>query len=148
MARVAIPLLLLWLAACTGGRRPLVPIEMPPAPLAGNSPSGAPAVRVEQPPPPVTISIPAPAADLAEIMTADPALRLVVEGYCDERGSAEFILALGDRRAESVRELLTQLGVTAARVDTVSYGEGKPQCTEATADCWQKNRRARIRYER
>ena len=88
------------------------------------------------------------AADLAEIMVADPALRLVVEGHCDERGSAEFNLALGDRRAESVRELLTHLGVPAARIDTLSYGEAKPQCTDASEDCWQKNRRAHIRHTR
>ncbi len=88
------------------------------------------------------------AARLSEFMTADPAIRLVIEGHCDERGSPEFNLALGDRRAESVREMLSQLGMDAARMTTISYGEARPDCGEATEACWQKNRRAHIRHER
>ncbi len=81
-------------------------------------------------------------------MAADTAIRLIVEGHCDERGSAEFNLALGDRRAESVRDLLSQLGIAANRMTTISYGEVRPECGEATEACWQKNRRAHIRHER
>ncbi len=88
------------------------------------------------------------AARLNEYMTADPAIRLVIEGHCDERGSPEFNLALGDRRAESVRETLSQLGMDATRMTTISYGEARPDCGDATEACWQKNRRAHIRHER
>jgi peptidoglycan-associated lipoprotein len=67
---------------------------------------------------------------------------IVVEGHCDERGSAEYNLGLGDRRGSSAREFLVQLGVPADRLKTVSYGKERPQCTESNEDCWQKNRRA------
>ena len=88
------------------------------------------------------------ASILKSHMAADAAIRLIVEGHCDERGSAEFNLALGDRRAESVRNLLAQLGIPAQRMTTISYGEAKPDCVDSTEACWQKNRRAHIRYER
>jgi peptidoglycan-associated lipoprotein len=88
------------------------------------------------------------AAILKSHMTSDSAIRLVVEGHCDDRGSAEFNLALGDRRAESVREVLAQLGLPAGRITTISYGEARPDCTDASESCWQKNRRAHIRHER
>lgn len=81
-------------------------------------------------------------------MEADAQIRLVIEGHCDERGSAEFNLALGDRRAEAVRDLLGQLGLPSARMTTISYGEAKPACGEANENCWQRNRRAHIRHER
>ena len=81
-------------------------------------------------------------------MAADTSIRLVVEGHCDDRGSAEFNLALGDRRAENVRDLLSQLGIAANRMTTISYGEVRPECGNATETCWQKNRRAHIRHER
>ncbi len=67
---------------------------------------------------------------------------LTVEGHCDERGSAEYNLGLGDRRASSARDFLTQLGVPADKLKTISYGKERPQCTDATEDCYQKNRRA------
>ncbi len=65
-----------------------------------------------------------------------------VEGHCDERGSAEYNLGLGDRRATSAKEFLVQLGVPADQLRTISYGKERPQCTESNEDCWQKNRRA------
>jgi peptidoglycan-associated lipoprotein len=67
---------------------------------------------------------------------------VVIEGHCDERGSAEYNLGLGDRRATAARDFLVQLGVPADRVKTISYGKERPQCTEHNEDCWQKNRRA------
>ena len=67
---------------------------------------------------------------------------VVVEGHCDERGSAEYNLGLGDRRSTSARDFLVQLGVPADRLKTVSYGKERPQCTESNEGCWQKNRRA------
>lgn len=66
---------------------------------------------------------------------------VVIEGHCDERGSAEYNLGLGDRRASSARDFLVQLGVPADRLKTISYGKERPQCTESNESCWQKNRR-------
>ena len=81
---------------------------------------------------------------LKQIFAQDPNFTVVVEGHCDERGSAEYNLALGDRRATSAKDLLVQLGVPAERIRTISYGKERPQCTEATEECWQKNRRAHL----
>ena len=81
---------------------------------------------------------------LKSIFANDPSFTVLVEGHCDERGSAEYNLALGDRRASAARDFLTQLGVRADRLKTISYGKERPQCTEATEDCWQKNRRAHL----
>ncbi len=66
---------------------------------------------------------------------------VVIEGHCDERGSAEYNLALGDRRANAAKDFLTQLGVPADRLKLISYGKERPQCTESNEECWQKNRR-------
>ncbi len=71
-----------------------------------------------------------------------PGQAVLIEGHCDERGSAEYNLGLGDRRAAAAKEFLVQLGVPADRLKTVSYGKEKPQCTEANESCWQRNRRA------
>ncbi|MCC6366161.1 MAG: OmpA family protein [Bryobacterales bacterium] len=67
---------------------------------------------------------------------------VTIEGHCDERGSAEYNLGLGDRRATSARDFLVQLGVPADRLKVISYGKERPQCTESNEECWQKNRRA------
>ncbi|MBM3754033.1 MAG: OmpA family protein [Acidobacteria bacterium] len=66
---------------------------------------------------------------------------LTLEGHADERGSAEYNLGLGDRRAIAAKEFLTQLGVPADRLRTLSYGKERPQCTDNNEGCWQKNRR-------
>ncbi len=84
------------------------------------------------------------AALLKQIFAQDPSFSVVVEGHCDERGSAEYNLALGDRRATAAKDFLVQSGVAADRLKTISYGKEKPQCTEATEECWQKNRRAHL----
>jgi peptidoglycan-associated lipoprotein len=70
-----------------------------------------------------------------------PAVRVTVEGDCDERGTREYNLALGARRANAVKEYLVSLGVSSGRVDTISYGKEHPICTESTEDCWAQNRR-------
>jgi len=71
-----------------------------------------------------------------------PTMTVVLEGHCDERGSAEYNIALGDRRATAAREFLGQLGVEPERLLVLSYGKERPQCTESNEDCWQRNRRA------
>jgi peptidoglycan-associated lipoprotein len=67
-----------------------------------------------------------------------------IEGHCDERGTTEYNLALGSKRAQSVKDYLVTLGVSGDRLSTISYGEEVPACTEHSEECWQKNRRARF----
>jgi peptidoglycan-associated lipoprotein len=69
---------------------------------------------------------------------------VVVEGHCDERGSAEYNLALGDRRATEAKQFLTELGVPAVQLLKISYGKERPQCTESNEQCWQLNRRVHL----
>jgi peptidoglycan-associated lipoprotein len=70
-----------------------------------------------------------------------PNVRVTIEGHADERGTREYNLALGARRANSVKEFLVSLGVSTARVDTISYGKERPICTESNESCWGQNRR-------
>jgi peptidoglycan-associated lipoprotein len=79
---------------------------------------------------------------LKAILTEYPGEVVSVEGHCDERGSAEYNLGLGDRRSSSTKDFLVQLGVPADRIKTVSYGKERPQCQDASEDCYQRNRRA------
>jgi peptidoglycan-associated lipoprotein len=65
----------------------------------------------------------------------------MVEGHCDERGTREYNLALGDRRAYAVKEYLVSLGIDAARLQTKSFGKERPTCTDSDDSCWQQNRR-------
>jgi len=82
-------------------------------------------------------------ADALKRILADfPNASINVEGHCDERGSAEYNLGLGDRRATSARDFLVQLGIPADRLKTISYGKERPVCTESDETCWQRNRRA------
>lgn len=80
-------------------------------------------------------------ARTAEFLRSHPHIRVVVEGHCDERGSTEYNLGLGERRAQAVRQFLISLGVSADRMDTVSLGKERPFCTQSSEDCWQQNRR-------
>jgi len=80
-------------------------------------------------------------AKTADFLRNYPQVKVVIEGHCDERGSTEYNLALGDRRAAAVKQYLVSLGIGADRVSTVSYGKEKPFCMESNEDCWQKNRR-------
>jgi peptidoglycan-associated lipoprotein len=78
----------------------------------------------------------------ARLLKAEQGWRLVVEGHCDERGTLEYNLVLGERRAKAVQEHLADLGVPASQVQVISYGKERPFCSEHNQDCWQKNRRA------
>jgi len=90
------------------------------------------------------VALMADADALKRILSDFPNAVVNVEGHCDERGSAEYNLGLGDRRASSARDFLVQMGVPAAKLRTISYGKERPQCTEADEACYQKNRRAHM----
>ena len=77
----------------------------------------------------------------AQWLAKYPSVRVSVEGHCDERGTREYNLALGARRANAVKEYLVSQGVSAARVETVSYGKERPICTDSNEACWSQNRR-------
>jgi peptidoglycan-associated lipoprotein len=77
----------------------------------------------------------------AEFLKNYPQVKVTVEGHCDERGSTEYNLGLGDRRANAVKQYLVSLGIAADRISTVSFGKEKPFCMEHNEDCWQQNRR-------
>jgi peptidoglycan-associated lipoprotein len=80
--------------------------------------------------------------DNADWLKAHPQVNVRIEGNCDERGTREYNLALGQRRGVNARKYLTDLGISAGRVSLLSYGKEKPLCTDRTEECWQKNRRA------
>lgn len=84
------------------------------------------------------------AQTLAIIIRQYPDYKLTVEGHCDERGSEEYNIALGDARAKQAKEYLATLGLPADQLALVSYGKDKPVCTDHDEACWQKNRRAHI----
>jgi peptidoglycan-associated lipoprotein len=77
-----------------------------------------------------------------------PDIAFTVEGHCDERGSTEYNLALGDSRASAVRNALVQGGVGGDHIKTISYGKEKPFCTESNEACWQQNRRGHFVYQK
>ena len=70
-----------------------------------------------------------------------PGVQLTIEGHADERGTREYNLALGARRANAVKEFLVSLGVNTSRLQTVSFGKERPLCTQSSEDCWAQNRR-------
>jgi len=77
----------------------------------------------------------------ADFLKSNPRFKATIEGHCDERGSTEYNLALGVRRANAVKEYIVSLGVSADRLSTVSFGKEKPFCMESNEACWQQNRR-------
>jgi peptidoglycan-associated lipoprotein len=85
------------------------------------------------------------AADAA-FLSAHPSIKFTIEGHCDERGSIDYNLALGDNRANAAREALIKAGVHADQIKTISYGKEKPFCTESNENCWQQNRRDHFVY--
>jgi peptidoglycan-associated lipoprotein len=77
----------------------------------------------------------------AEFLKAHPQFKVTIEGHCDERGSTEYNLGLGDRRASAVKQYLVSLGVSGGSLSTVSFGKEKPFCMQSNEACWQQNRR-------
>ncbi|MFZ0306619.1 MAG: peptidoglycan-associated lipoprotein Pal [Candidatus Sulfotelmatobacter sp.] len=77
-----------------------------------------------------------------------PGINFTVEGHCDDRGSTEYNLALGDQRASSVKNALVTAGISASRIKTISYGKEKPFCMEDNEACWQQNRRGHFVYQK
>ena len=77
----------------------------------------------------------------AEWLRENSDVTVTIEGHCDARGTNEYNLALGDRRAESAKAFLVDLGIASSRVTTISYGEERPVCTQKDEECWAKNRR-------
>ena len=86
----------------------------------------------------------ADSTELRNILAQYPDYKLQIEGYCDERGSAEYNLALGDRRAEAAKDYLVQVGIPSGQLSTVSFGKEHQVCQEHDEACWQKNRRIHI----
>jgi peptidoglycan-associated lipoprotein len=81
---------------------------------------------------------------IRDILSNYPNQKLLIEGNSDERGSEEYNLALGDRRARAAQEFLTQMGIPSTQLALVSYGKERPICTDKTEDCWQRNRRVHV----
>jgi peptidoglycan-associated lipoprotein len=87
-------------------------------------------------------------AQAASYLAAHPAIKVVIGGYCDDRGSAEYNLALGENRANAARSALVSAGVAPTRLRVISYGKEKQFCTEENETCWQENRRAQFTIDR
>ena len=86
-------------------------------------------------------------ADL-QFLSQHSNINITIEGHCDERGSTDYNLALGDQRASSVKNALVAGGINASRIKTISYGKEKPFCTESNEACWQQNRRGHFVYQK
>jgi len=80
----------------------------------------------------------------AEIFTKNSSAKIVVEGHCDERGTAEYNMALGERRAQEAKQYLVNLGIDASRIETISYGKERPLDNRSTEEAWAQNRRAQF----
>ena len=80
----------------------------------------------------------------ASFLAQNPAIKVMIEGHCDDRGSEEYNIALGQSRAQTLKENLQRNGVEAARIQTVSYGKERPFCSTDDEACWQQNRRDHI----
>ena len=81
---------------------------------------------------------------IREILSNYPSQKLVIEGHADERGSAEYNMALGDKRARAAEEFLTGMGISPVQLTVISYGKERPVCTDQSEQCYQKNRRAHV----
>jgi len=84
----------------------------------------------------------------ADFLVSHPNIKVVIGGYCDERGSDEYNLALGQNRAQAAKSALVTAGVAEGRIRIISYGKEKPFCTESNEECWQLNRRAGFTLDR
>jgi peptidoglycan-associated lipoprotein len=87
------------------------------------------------------------AQTLSEIVSQYPDFKLTVEGHCDERGSGEYNMALGDARAKQTQQYLATLGLPGNQLRAISYGKERPVCSTHDEECWQKNRRAHLTQE-
>ena len=88
------------------------------------------------------------ASSAASYLASHPSIRVVIGGYSDERGSAEYNLALGENRANAARQALVSAGIAPSRLRAISYGKEKQFCSESTESCWQQNRRAQFSLDR
>jgi peptidoglycan-associated lipoprotein len=86
----------------------------------------------------------ADSTELRDILKDYPDYKLTIEGHCDERGSAEYNVGLGDRRAAAAKDYLVQVGIPAPQLGVISYGKERPVCEEHDEACWQRNRRIHI----
>ena len=84
----------------------------------------------------------------AQFLNQHTSVNFTIEGHCDDRGSTDYNLALGDQRASAVKNALTSAGVSASRIKTISYGKEKPFCNESNEACWQQNRRGHVVYQK
>lgn len=84
----------------------------------------------------------------ASFLRSHPGMKILIGGYCDERGSAEYNMVLGQGRADSLKKALTGDGIDASRIRVISYGKEKPFCTEQSESCWQQNRRDHLQLDR
>jgi peptidoglycan-associated lipoprotein len=82
----------------------------------------------------------------AKYLRENPGRKVLIQGNADERGSREYNVGLGQRRSDSVKKMMTLLGVKEAQIESVSLGEEKPACSEHSEDCWAKNRRGEVLY--
>ena len=164
MKKLFISFVLVNLLAACASEKPKEPVAAAPEPVpVVTAPAPAPAVEVDPLNDPANIlakrSIYFP-FDVSAVQEADkpvvlahakylsehPDRKVRVEGNADERGSNEYNLALGQRRADSVKKMLELGGAKASQIDTVSYGEEKPRCTDHNETCWKQNRRSDIKY--
>ena len=87
-------------------------------------------------------------AAAARYLNSHPAIKLLIGGYCDDRGSAEYNITLGENRANAAKDAIVSAGVAASRIRVVSYGKERQFCTDETESCWQQNRRAQFMIDR
>ena len=164
-AAAVLPILALTLLLAGCPKRPAMtaataPPPVPPAAAAPPTPAPAPAAAPAPPAPPKeyrandalkSIFFAFDKSDIrpgdakvldatAAYLKANPSQLVLIEGHCDERGTAEYNLALGERRAKSAMNYLVSNGIEAARITTISYGKERPVCSERAETCWSRNR--------
>jgi peptidoglycan-associated lipoprotein len=168
MKKLLVGIILVNLLAACASQKPVEPVAAAPEPapvVEAPAPAPAPAPVVEVDPLNDPNSLLARRStfypfDVSAIQDADkpivqahakylsehPDRKVRLEGNCDERGSNEYNLGLGQRRANGVKQMLLLGGARASQIETVSYGEEKPRCTEHNEACWKQNRRTDIKY--
>lgn len=149
----------LTLGLATGCSKKPAPQTITPAPVERSEPTPAPVVETPRETAPVSTVrladvffdydksvLRKDAQDVlaanAEYLRANPDVKVLIEGHCDERGTTEYNLALGDRRARAARDFLVNYGIAAARIETISYGEERPFAQGQNEAAWSQNRRA------